>query len=105
LDCSDPMALSDDMTTEGYFSGLPAELRKEIFSNIDDYKVLVSSMAVNRRWKQDMQEALYFWCKKRGYLEDEEFWKSHDKDWKWIFKARVVSAILKFTFSFLTRIT
>jgi len=78
-------ALMIQKDKEGQFSVLMPELRKIVFSKIQDFQTLITSMRVNKRWKVEMECQWYELCKEK-YLEDESFWKNHArKSWKWIF--------------------
>jgi len=66
---------------EGYFAVLMKDLRKEVWSHIDDDKTFAVAMRVNKRWKDELDIAWKQSCIKRTLLD--EFWNDKGKDWKW----------------------
>jgi hypothetical protein len=84
---------SSSMNNEGDLAVLLPELRREIFFHLDDFKTIIRAMRVNSRWKKEMEECWYSLCKKKNFLEHEEWWKSRSKSWKWVFKTKFVSEV------------
>jgi len=73
---------------EGYFAVLMKDLRKEVWSHIDDDKTFAIAMRVNKRWRDELEIAWKQSCIRRGFLE--EFWNDKGKDWKWQLKCFTV---------------
>jgi hypothetical protein len=60
------------------------DLRKEVWSQIDDDKTFAVAMRVNKRWRVELEEAWKLFCLKRAIFDD--FWLTAGKDWKWQLK-------------------
>jgi len=74
---------------EGFFAVLMKDLRKEVWSQIDDDKTFAVAMRVNKRWRSELEEAWKVFGVERKIFD--EYWFSVGKDWKWQIRAwRVV---------------
>jgi len=72
---------------EGSFAVLPSEMRCEVLSTMveaQEWKALMKSAQVNRRWRLEIDELWRAYCEKNKLLTDEEMWLKKGKNWKWV---------------------
>lgn len=73
---------------EGYFAVLTLDLRKEIWSRIEDDGTLARASRVNKRWLQELTPVWEQFVKERGFLENMDFWSRYNKNWKWVLRMK-----------------
>jgi len=74
--------------SEGWFSCLTDDIRKEIWSHIKDDKTFSRALQVNKKWRHEMEVQWQHYCLQRGYFIDATFLASQGKDWKWVAKVK-----------------
>lgn len=67
----------------GYFASLTDDLRKEIWSRIDNDKTFARAVQVNSEWRTKIEQC-WFEFTKRRFPEDLLLWNKHGKDWKFV---------------------
>lgn len=73
---------------EGWFSVLPDDIRKEIWTHIKDDKTFARACQVNRKWRHEMEVTWQTYAFQRGYFVDAAFLASQGKDWKWVVRVK-----------------
>lgn len=73
-------------------SQISLDIFRDIF-HILDFKELIIFQRVCKIWKKEIEIIWYSRCKTNGYLEDEDFWKTLNRDWKWIFRCKFVKKL------------
>jgi hypothetical protein len=77
--------------SEGFFAVLTNDLRKEVWSHIDDHKTFARAAQVNSKWRIEMEVAWREFCHKQSILQELKFWEEHNRDWKWVIKSKLIS--------------
>jgi len=74
---------------EGFFAVLTDDLRKEVWSHIEDDLTFARASQVNKKWRGEMAVAWKTNATKRNLLTELSFWESRSKNWKWVLESKL----------------
>eukprot|EP01119_Soliformovum_irregulare_P019358 TRINITY_DN6104_c0_g1_i1.p1 TRINITY_DN6104_c0_g1~~TRINITY_DN6104_c0_g1_i1.p1 ORF type:complete len:376 (+),score=73.44 TRINITY_DN6104_c0_g1_i1:53-1180(+) len=77
-----------DGAGQGYFSIITRDLLMEILQFVDSDLTFARASSVSHRWYSITQVAWKGFVDRRGFTEDEMFWKDYSRDWKWLCHCR-----------------
>jgi len=76
--------------SEGFFAVLTSDLRKEVWSHIDDHKTFARALQVNKLWKRELEVAWRVLAGERHLLDELAFWEERGRNWKWVIQCKLV---------------
>jgi len=74
---------------EGFFAVLTNDLRKEVWSHINDDKTFARASQVNKQWRSEMETTWRKNAFERNLLTELDFWSERSKDWKWVIQCKL----------------
>lgn len=77
--------------TEGFFAVLTNDLRKEVWSHINDDLSFARASRVNKKWRAEMEVAWKSHATSRSLLNELNFWEERAQNWKWVLKCKVIA--------------
>lgn len=75
--------------SEGFLAVLTNDLRKEVWSHINDDNTFARAAQVNKKWRSEMEVAWKSHATERGILSELEFWEARSRDWKWVLQSKL----------------
>lgn len=78
-------------TSEGFLAVLTNDLRKEVWSHINDDRTFARASQVNKKWRQEMELAWRKFTEDRNLLTELSFWQERGRDWKWVLCCKMFS--------------
>jgi len=77
--------------SEGFFAVLTNDLRKEVWTHINDDKTFARASQVNKKWQIEMEVAWKKHATERNLLIELEFWEARSRNWKWVIQCKLTA--------------
>lgn len=76
---------------EGFLAVLTNDLRKEVWSHINDDRTFARASQVNKKWQSEMEVAWKKNATERNILSELEFWENRNQSWKWVLHCKLMA--------------
>jgi len=77
--------------SEGFLAVLTDDLRKEVWSHINDDRTFARASQVNKKWRAELEVAWKNHATDRNILTELNFWEARSKNWKWVLQCKLNS--------------